>query len=89
VPTSEDDLKSAAQEMLAWMEGPQPGEVYRHYKGGLYVVVCRSVHESGLDLLITYRSNARGTCWTRTFENFTGTVDFNGMSVARFVRVPF
>jgi hypothetical protein len=57
--------------------GPQPGEIYRHYRNnGLYVVVCRSIRYGTLEPLVTYRSNASGRCWTRTLEDFAEIIGF-------------
>jgi hypothetical protein len=70
---SDDELKDLAQRQATG--GPLPGEVYRHYKGGIYSIVCRSIKEDTLEPLVTYHSNAKGTNWTRTVENFTEMVD--------------
>lgn len=81
------DPKTAAQLELQARDRPVVGGVYRHYKGGLYVVTERSVMEDTLVPLVTYRSNARGTSWTRTMENFLGMVRLpDGSSVRRFAR---
>ena len=85
---SEPDPKDAAQAHL--LSGPQPGEHYRHWKGGLYVVVARSVQEDTLEQLVTYRSLAKGGTWTRTLANFTERVPLAAgpplASAARFER---
>ena len=80
---SDDDLKDMAQRQA--IGGPQPGEVYRHYKGGIYSIVARSIKEDTLEPLVTYHSNAKGTNWTRTLENFTEVVD--AAIGPRFVRL--
>lgn len=67
------DPKDAAQVALAASD-IRPGDVYRHYKGGLYVVVCLSVNEASLEPMVTYRSNAKGTIWTRTLKNFADLI---------------
>lgn len=61
--------KDKAQRLLS--TGPQPGELYTHYKGGRYEVVCRSVDEGTLEQLVTYKSLNNGGFWTRTVANFT------------------
>jgi hypothetical protein len=66
---TDDELKDIAQRQAAG--GPQPGEIYRHYKGGLYSIVARAIKEDTLEPLVIYRSNAKGTTWARTLENFT------------------
>lgn len=70
----EDKLKAIAQD--GNVGGPEVGSVWRHYKGGLYVVVARSIKEDTLEPLVTYRSNARGTFWTRTLANFMEELPF-------------
>lgn len=68
-----DDPKDAAQAHLDSL-GIRPGAIYRHYKGGLYTVVCASLKEDTLEPMITYRSNEKGACWTRTADNFLDLV---------------
>jgi hypothetical protein len=82
---SDDELKDLAQRQAAG--GPQPGEVYRHYKGGIYSIVARSIQEDTLEPLVTYHSNLKGTNWTRTLANFTETVDWGGKPGPRFMRI--
>lgn len=65
---SDDEAKRLAQEQSHF--GPQPGQIFRHYKGGLYTIVARSVKEDTLEPLVTYLSNRHGTNWTRTLANF-------------------
>ena len=52
-------------------------QVYRHYKGGLYVVIIVAIHEETMEPMVVYRSNARGTAWVRTLANFTEKVATN------------
>ncbi len=44
--------------------GPQPGDVYRHYKGCEYVVTGRSVDEETLTPLVHYKSLKDGYEWS-------------------------
>lgn len=83
---SDDQLKDLAQQQA--VGGPQVGEIYRHYKGGLYVIVARSIKEDTLEPLVTYRSNAKGTFWTRTLANFTEEVGMitKNMPLKRFTK---
>lgn len=64
------DPKAEAQLRLA-RSGIRRGQVFRHYKGGIYSVVSTSIMEDTLVPLVTYKSNARETEWTRTLEVFT------------------
>lgn len=68
-----NEKKTDAQNLLS--TGPQPGEFYRHYKGGEYEIVLRSVKEDTLEQLVSYRSIRYGGAWTRTLENFTELVN--------------
>jgi hypothetical protein len=82
------DPKDQAQQGLARRRPPEPGDIYRHHKGDHYVIVCCSVHEDTLQHLVAYRSNRRGTTWTRSLDNFTESVDVGqGGQVPRFSRV--
>lgn len=72
---SQSEQKAIEQEPATG--GPQPGEIYRHYRNnGLYVVVCLSIKYGTLDPLVTYRSNASGRCWTRTLADFAEIVGY-------------
>jgi hypothetical protein len=67
------DLKDLARRQAEG--GPQPGQVFRHYKGGIYTVVARAVKEDTLEPLVVYRSDERGTVWARTLADFTEVCD--------------
>jgi hypothetical protein len=67
---------------------PHAGQVWEHYKGGIYSIVCRSIKEDTLESLVTYHSNLKGTNWTRTVENFEESVEMpDGRRRPRFLRV--
>jgi hypothetical protein len=83
---TEDVMKERAQQSLAMADVPQPGQVFRHYKGGLYSIVTAAIKEDTHEVLIVYRSNAKGTPWARTLANFTEIVERDGVSVQRFTR---
>lgn len=46
---------------------PKPG-LYRHYKGGLYTVLCVGRHSETEEWLVTYRCDAQGTYWVRPLD---------------------
>lgn len=56
---------------------------YRHYKGGLYELVCEATLESDLRPMIVYRA-ADGAIWVRPKEVFFQLVEVDGMMVPRF-----
>lgn len=57
-------------------EHPRPG-LYRHYKGGVYTVLCVGRHSETEEWLVTYRSEALGSYWVRPLTMWQEAV--NGM----------
>lgn len=49
---------------------PAPGEGWRHFKGGLYRVLCVAWVEATLESVVVYQSVMHGTIWTRPVEQF-------------------
>lgn len=60
---------------------------YRHYKGGLYELVCMATLESDLSEMVVYRA-ADGSIWTRPKAVFFELVEVDGHRLARFAPVP-
>jgi hypothetical protein len=44
---------------------PQPGDIWQHYKGGLYQIITIARFELGLEVAVVYRSVADGSTWIR------------------------
>ena len=59
---------------------------FRHYKGGIYELVCEATQESDLSPVIVYRSH-NGSIWTRPKSVFFEMVNIEGNSVPRFAAV--
>ena len=59
---------------------------FRHYKGGIYELVCEATQESDLSPVIVYRSH-NGSIWTRPKSVFFEMVNIEGTSVPRFAAV--
>jgi DNA polymerase-3 subunit epsilon len=59
---------------------------FRHYKGGIYELVCEATQESDLSPVIVYRSH-NGSIWTRPKSVFFETVEVDGLSVPRFAAI--
>jgi hypothetical protein len=59
---------------------------YRHYKGGLYELVCMATLEADLSEMVVYRA-ADGAIWTRPKEVFFQLVEVDGELVPRFAPV--
>lgn len=56
---------------------------FRHYKGGIYELVCEATQESDLTPVIVYRSH-NGSIWTRPKQVFFDMVEVNGVMLQRF-----
>ncbi|MDB5959093.1 MAG: hypothetical protein JWP59_387 [Massilia sp.] len=59
---------------------------FRHYKGGLYELVCMATLESDFSELVIYRA-ADGAIWARPRSVFFETVMVDGQPVPRFAPV--
>lgn len=85
----EYDKDEAQQDLHRRQNLPVVGGVYRHYKGGLYVVLAVGIDEETGTPTVAYRSNRRNTVWFRTVENFQGEVTTGAghfYCASRFVR---
>lgn len=57
---------------------------YRHYKGGIYEIICEARLESDpATIMIVYRSE-EGLIWTRPRDVFFESVQHEGKTVPRF-----
>ncbi len=68
----------------------KPGERYRHFKGGLYEVVCQAIQESDHSPVVVYRplgGESAHTVWTRPLEVFFEQVQVGERTTQRFTRV--
>ncbi|CAH2894736.1 MULTISPECIES: DUF1653 domain-containing protein [Paraburkholderia] len=60
---------------------------YRHYKGGIYELICEATLESDPAItMIVYRA-ANGTIWTRPASVFFEQVEHEGAKVPRFAAI--
>jgi len=57
---------------------------YRHYKGGLYELVCTAQLESDPTVQMIVYKAANGTIWTRPAQVFFELVEHQGNTVPRF-----
>lgn len=83
---SDCDIKTLAETMRR--VGPQPGDVYEHYKGGIYSIASRAIHKDTHTEYIVYRSNLLGMPWLQTLAEFEKIVTLDdGTRVPRFRRI--
>jgi hypothetical protein len=67
------DPKALAQAALKVLDLPLG--VYRHYKGGEYVLFAVSLMEETLQIMVHYYSVGHGTRWTRALSNWNEQID--------------
>lgn len=61
---------------------------YRHYKGGIYEIVCEAKLEADpVVVMMVYRSDADGMIWTRPKVAFLEPVEWEGCTVQRFAAI--
>lgn len=59
---------------------------YRHYKGGIYELICEATQEADLVPVIVYRAQ-NGSIWVRPKSVFFETIDVEGRDVQRFTPI--
>jgi hypothetical protein len=64
-----------------------PPGLYRHYKGGLYEVICLARHSETEDVVIVYREFLGRQAWVRPASMFTGKIKVGEKWLARFQRI--
>ncbi len=57
---------------------------YRHYKGGIYELVCEAMLEANPDVILMVYKSEEGLIWARPKEVFFETVQHEGQTVPRF-----
>ena len=66
---------------------PKQGQIYQHFKGGLYKVICIAKHTETLEVEVVYRcivpghntnfpDSQKGDCYVRPLEMFMSEVDY-------------
>ena len=60
---------------------------YRHYKGGIYEVVCEAQLESDPGVAMIVYKSEDGSIWTRPREVFFELVEYEGNTVPRFAPI--
>jgi hypothetical protein len=59
---------------------------FRHYKGGVYEVVCEATLEADHTAVVVYRGQD-GKTWVRPRDAFYGPVDVDGKRLPRFTAI--
>ena len=68
---------------------PQPGEKWKHYKGGQYEIVCMCNHTDTNEVLVIYRSLSFGGFHARPFSEWHEQVGKSemGFNIYRFEKM--
>ncbi len=59
---------------------------YRHYKGGIYELICMATLESDFSQYVVYRA-PDGSIWTRPEHVFFQMIEVDGVTQQRFVPI--
>jgi hypothetical protein len=57
---------------------------YRHFKGGIYEIVCEALLESDPKVVMIVYKSSEGSIWTRPREVFFELVEHEGNTIRRF-----
>ena len=61
---------------------------YRHFKGGIYEVVCVAMHSETLEEMVVYRNVSEPQkVWVRPISMWNETVECDGKTVKRFTKI--
>ncbi len=68
---------------------PKPKEKYKHFKGGVYEIVCIALDcENPKKKLVVYKNIDDGKIWVRELNDFIGEKVFDDETkVRRFVKI--
>lgn len=69
------------------MKTPEPGNIYKHYKGQRYKILIVAKSTENLEWLVVYEAlyeNSEGQFWVRPLAMFQETVLLAGKAVPRF-----
>lgn len=60
---------------------------YRHYKGGIYEIICEARLESDPGIIMMVYKGGDGSIWTRPRDIFFELVQHEGNAVPRFAPI--
>ena len=65
----------------------QPGQMYQHFKGSLYEILCVGTHTETLEELVVYKPVDKDVIWIRPLSMWNTILRKNGKDVSRFTLV--
>lgn len=66
------------------MNRPNPGEIYRHYKGASYQVLYIGLHTETLEELVVYKAIGGNQIWVRPLSMWQESVQTAEGLIPRF-----
>lgn len=78
--------KSLEDILSSWddFQRPHDGQLFQHYKGGVYEIVATGFLENTEEPCVVYRSLEKNIVWVRTAKNFFESVEQKGVRAPRF-----
>jgi hypothetical protein len=52
-----------------------PGDIYRHFKGGFYKILCEATHSETGESLVVYQAFSSSAIYARPTDMFLSEVD--------------
>lgn len=88
-PNQQDDFDKAHLELAHRPGVPKEGEVFIHYKGGLYTILAIGLDEDTWTPRVGYRSFITNYTNFRTLENWQEKVTYEGQEHTRFEKYDY
>ncbi len=63
---------------------PQPGQLYKHYKGSVYQILYLGLHTETLEEMVVYKAVDKDQVWVRPLTMWNDIVEVQGQKVLRF-----
>ncbi|CAH2783123.1 MAG: Uncharacterized protein conserved in bacteria [uncultured Paraburkholderia sp.] len=60
---------------------------YRHYKGGIYELICEATLESNPSVTMIVYKASNGTIWTRPASVFLEQIEHESVTMPRFAQL--
>lgn len=60
-------------------------EVYKHYKGGLYALICDATHTETEEEMVVYKDEY-GNVWVRPESMFSEFIEVDEEVIPRFIK---
>ena len=65
------------------MSEPLSGDIYRHYKGGIYQIIAVGMHVETYKMFVTYFSIPYQKIWVRDLDEWHKAVEVDGMPLLK------